>query len=573
MAEKIEIDVIAHDNATGVLKSIGGSLARIGETALGFLTAQVIPRMLDGIADFGGSIIKNAMDAQDSMAQLDAVLKSTGGTAGITADMANELADSMLNLTKFDDEAAISAETVLLQFTKISKEAFPDALKLSADLATRLGTDLTSAAQMVGKALGDPAEGIGRLNMQFRLFNDEELKSVTAMAAAGDVAKAQEIIMDRLREKIGGAAEAAGKTFSGQLAILKNQVDNVKESIGLRLLPILTQFIGKITAWLSAGGADMIAKWAGIVIDWIGRAASIIANFGNNAGGIAARIQVLWDAIKTGVQQVAENVGPFVSEVLGKLGAWFQENEPLIREFGAALLKSFQELLPVVTAVWNTLSPLLLGIVDLLLGLATLVMQIATGDWKGAWETIKQIVVDVGRAIWDAVVGFLNLIAATMGGSLEGIRAQWASNWEQFKQIVASIFEIIVNTVRQKISAVATAFNGIVTAIQKAISWIRNLASEFAKLIIPDWLTPGSPTPFELGLLGISDALQKVSGNIPNLSGGFGRLSPVPIAASQNTDFARQQTVQRSVVINVNANLRNVNDLNYFAQEMARRIG
>ena len=57
--------------------------------------------------------------------QLNAVLKSTAGVAGVTAQAADDLAKSLEGVTNFDDEAVLSAENLLLTFTKIGKDIFP----------------------------------------------------------------------------------------------------------------------------------------------------------------------------------------------------------------------------------------------------------------------------------------------------------------------------------------------------------------------------------------------------------------------------------------------------------------
>ena len=56
---------------------------------------------------------------QAAAAQTNAVLKSTGGIAGVTSKNVDDLAKSMLNLTGIDDEATQGAENLLLTFTNI----------------------------------------------------------------------------------------------------------------------------------------------------------------------------------------------------------------------------------------------------------------------------------------------------------------------------------------------------------------------------------------------------------------------------------------------------------------------
>jgi hypothetical protein len=73
-----------------------------------------------------------------------------------------------------------------------------------------------------------------------------------------------------------------------------------------------------------------------------------------------------------------------------------------------------------------------------------------------------------------------------------------------------------VNGVKAGFSGISSAIYGIISAIKSLISW-------FAKLpaAIPSFLIPGSPTPFEIGLRGISSELDNISkATMPNLTGG-----------------------------------------------------
>jgi hypothetical protein len=56
---------------------------------------------------------------------------------------------------------------------------------------------------------------------------------------------------------------------------------------------------------------------------------------------------------------------------------------------------------------------------------------------------------------------------------------------------------------------VAPAFQKIGDAISKAIGWIQKLTEKLGKVSLPKWLTPGSPTPLELGIRGITDAMKQ----------------------------------------------------------------
>src|SRR5690606_1170865 len=108
------------------------------------------------------SSVKEAMDAEDAMAELNAVLQSTGGVAGVTAEMATDLANSLQNVTRFEDDAILAGESMLLTFTNIGQGVFPQATEAVLNLAQKFGS-VDQAAVQLGKALNDPINGVTSL--------------------------------------------------------------------------------------------------------------------------------------------------------------------------------------------------------------------------------------------------------------------------------------------------------------------------------------------------------------------------------------------------------------------------
>ena len=172
------------------------------------------------------------MQAEQASIRLDAVLKATGHSAGLTKRELDDLADSMAGSTQFDDETLRNAEAQLLKFGNIHGETFREALKLSADLAAFMGTDLNSAVQSVGKALTAPAEGTGALEKQIGKFNPAAKQMIEALDASGESVKAQAAVLDLLRGKIGGAAEALNSGLTKASNDAKKSWDEMLESVG-----------------------------------------------------------------------------------------------------------------------------------------------------------------------------------------------------------------------------------------------------------------------------------------------------------------------------------------------------
>src|SRR5258708_33976331 len=183
------------------------------------------------------------MEAEGGLGDNVNVLKTTHDVSGMTAQAVLDLADKYSHLTKFSDDTVQSSENMLLTFTHIGKNVFPQATVATLDLAQKMGGDTKNAAIQLGKALNDPITGITALTRVGGTFTQGQKDSIAAMMKHGDIASAQKVILAELSKEFGGTAVAAGKTFGGQLAIAGQRLDDAKQAIGDGLLPIATQFL------------------------------------------------------------------------------------------------------------------------------------------------------------------------------------------------------------------------------------------------------------------------------------------------------------------------------------------
>lgn len=168
-------------------------------------------------------IIRETAEQEHTLAQLEARLQSTGHAAGRTMRDLTDLSNALQATTTYSNEAVEGVQALLLTFTRIQGEVFDRALTTTLDLATAMGTDARSAALQLGKALNDPAQQLTALTRSGVSFTDAQRDMVRAMVEAGDIAGAQNLILEEMQTQFGGAAEAARNTFGGALAFLANQ--------------------------------------------------------------------------------------------------------------------------------------------------------------------------------------------------------------------------------------------------------------------------------------------------------------------------------------------------------------
>lgn len=204
-----------------------------------------------GIGKFAQSSVKAAMESERVAAQTAAVLKSTGGAAGVAASDVEALASSMQSLTGISDEEIQSSENLLLTFRDIKAEGgvFEEATRSIADMSVAMnkgqlaGLDLKSATIQVGKALNDPIKGMSALQRVGVSFTAAQTKQIEKMQESGNLMGAQKMILAELKKEFGGAAQAAGGTFEGAIAKLGNSFNDFQEKLGEGIIPALNEFI------------------------------------------------------------------------------------------------------------------------------------------------------------------------------------------------------------------------------------------------------------------------------------------------------------------------------------------
>jgi hypothetical protein len=224
--------------------------------------------------------ISDASGASDATAKLAAVIETTGGAAGYTADQLAQMADELEKTTGIQAESIQQAQALLLTFDNVRGDQFQKATDLATDLATTLGVDVTAAARMVGKALDDPVDAVNALARAGVDFTEEQKNMIQTMAESGDVIGAQEQILSALEGKVGGVAEAMGETFSGKVAILGAKFGDLGETVGGVLIPYIeallpaaeiaisgVQALLEIFAEFAGAGDDFQTSFADSVVD------------------------------------------------------------------------------------------------------------------------------------------------------------------------------------------------------------------------------------------------------------------------------------------------------------------
>jgi hypothetical protein len=234
------------------LKAFVSFAGDIGDKLSKNLTAPLV--------SMGKEIVKAAADSEKAQKSLQNALKATGKEVDNTTASIVDYAAALQDTTAFEDDAIVSASALLVQLGDLDKNGLQQVLPGVLDFAEAMGVDLQTAAQLVAKTLGSGTNALARYGID-----------VDATASKSDKL-AQ--ITEELGKKFGGAAEAAGQTFSGKLANLQNTVGDLAEEFGKALLPVLTDIIDFVKPIVQAfaGLDDNVKKF---ILTFAGIAAAI----------------------------------------------------------------------------------------------------------------------------------------------------------------------------------------------------------------------------------------------------------------------------------------------------------
>jgi hypothetical protein len=228
-----------------------GSQIGTGIKRASYIAAGGIAFLAANVAIGLDSLVK----LESQTAQTEAVLKSTGGVAGITAKQVRNLAEKYeaLNAT-VGDEVIQNAQNLLLTFTKVNKKAFEPALAIALDMNQALGggpDGLAGTIKLVGKALQDPEKGLSRLGRAVGGFDDATVKAVKAALKQNDTLKAQQIIIDELTKRYGGSFARAGDTTTAKVAKFHDAIEDLQRSLAAGLLPVVSKVADRLSKLLA----------------------------------------------------------------------------------------------------------------------------------------------------------------------------------------------------------------------------------------------------------------------------------------------------------------------------------
>ena len=403
----------------GVTEKASSGLKSLAKAAVGLAAGF-------SVAEGFKSVMEAASQTETVTKQLQTVLKSTGGVAGVTQQAAEGLASSLSSVTDFSKNAVLGSENLLLTFTKIGKDIMPDATETVLNMSQALGQDTKSSAIQLGKALNDPVKGITALTRVGVSFTQQQKDQIKAMEKAGNVAGAQKIILKELGTEFGGSAKAAAQTFSGQMTIAKNAVFDASAQIGESLVPMIQNILPKLALGVKGFAnfmtdhkqdiADVTTVVGGFISKIVDGAMPVIGSLGKALGSLNDNViqpfiagleggvwednafTVFFNTIGGNIRDMGRSISglmPTITEGFGDMGSAIEGIAPYVKDIFGTLANISGDALGNVFDGLKAAMPSVVGYVK---------------NLQSAWKGILPIVESVALFISTKVLPVFNQI-------------------------------------------------------------------------------------------------------------------------------------------------------------------
>jgi hypothetical protein len=211
--------------------------------------------------------VKAAAEDEKSSRILQVQLEKTlGANEKLTASVEDYISATQLRVGVQDDKLR-PAFARLVRSTEDAKKA-QDLLNLALDISVATGKPLETVSNALGKAYDGNSASLGRLGLG---LDDSILKS-----------KDFDVIGKELTKTFGGFADKEATSLEGQLRIVNIRFDELKEGIGKKFLPILSDAliqVNKVAKAFSGEDPDGLSA----------RARELKGEMGDNSAGSLGR--------------------------------------------------------------------------------------------------------------------------------------------------------------------------------------------------------------------------------------------------------------------------------------------
>lgn len=487
LAAASELDMVqASDLAAVALSSFGGELETETERA------EFINDAMNNMVQAADASVAEVSD----LAQALALVGPTAGAAQISIQDTNNALAILSTRGIAGSRAGTSLDSMLRSLRDTTPQAADELKRLGIDIFDLATGEMLPMVDIIGqfeRELGTATDAERAMALG-TIFTAQGQRAMNTLLSEGVEGWEGMATATENAAGIQEQAAARSQTFNAQMEALEGTVETLKIGIGEQFLPIAQELVlwfaemvdqhGPQLQAVFEGVAAVVAEAVRIFIWLLGTKDPLEELFMMLPGPIQDFVAFMRDEFLPAMQEV----WAFVLEQVGVVVAWWQENIPLLSEEGSKMLQAWENIKESLDNIWAIIKEIVGTALSTILNIITLSMQIAQGDWEGAWGTILNITEDLTAATESIVAEFVEAVANVMGTTTEEINATWQSNWELLPVVVATVLNDAATAVTDAMEiikfTIVDTLNDAATSARQLIAIFRQVGEDLIRGMI-----------------------------------------------------------------------------------------
>lgn len=399
---------------------------------------------------------------------VDTVLYNMGRMTGSVASVGVTIADNLLGgFANFLEQNEEDIQEHIMNIFSISSESWdllgdisetfadifavfrgPEAKQCTADIIAIFTDGILGAYEIVGKFTNDILYIIAQPFIENKDLIKETLEGLFEPISS---------VLETIKQ---GIQDTFSKFWEVYDTYIRPAVENIKDGFSSILETILIVWNENIKPILDEWAQKFDELWAQHI-------QPMVDSFLEFVGKVINGLSELWNKwLVPIINWIIKNVVPIVA--------------PIIKEIGNTIMNVFGKIGDILKGFWNTLS----GIIDFIVG-------VFTGDWKKAWNGIKeifsgiwQIIKGIFGSIWEAIKGIVRTAIEAVKGviqlGLNVIKSVWQNVWNGIKNFASNVW----NSIKGIFSGVGSWFS---SKFQEAYYGITRIFSNIGSFFSGIW--------------------------------------------------------------------------------------
>ncbi len=197
------------------------------------------------------------------------------------------------------------------------------------------------------------------------------------------------------------------------------------------------------------------------------------------ARSIGTQISSFWAKNGTEIMTALRNVGSFIFTTFKFI--WGNVIKPIMTLIWNLMKILWPAIRLLIVSVWQNIKGVIQGATNIILGIIKVFSSLLTGNWKGVWHGIVQILKGAVVLAWNLVqLWFVGKILKVVKVGLGLLRGVVVKGWSFIRNFIGKTAQSIWNSVRTKFTGLSTSVRGIFTNLS---NWCRGLWTKLKNFI------------------------------------------------------------------------------------------